>query len=337
MILYKTKESEIVRVDGGSDKQSLKKYSTTIIGDGIKTVFTIEHHLDTEDIIFEMNDGTEPALIDYVVIDKDNVNITFAVAPTVSHTYHIKIYGTSKSDSNISNSGNGNNSDSNNNDSDNNENNSDDSNTIDPSKIGTIHDDWNYTLDEANNIITLNYYTGADTNVTVYSFYKINDSIYKTQIISDGRKLEKFMFSGKSRIKNITFSDELDTSNVVSMSCMFKACFDLNSVSFDNFNTSNVTDMSYMFQDCKSLTGITFNNFDTSNVTNMKLMFYNCENLVRLYLDNFDTSNATNMNRMFCGCKKLESIYVDSAKWTTTNADTGYMFLECGTETVTYI
>ncbi len=106
MILYKTKESEVVRVDGGSTGQSLKKYSTTITGDGIKTVFTIEHNLDTEDIIFEMNDGTEPTLIDYVVTDKDNVNITFAVAPTASETYHIKIYGASKSDNNNS-SGNG--------------------------------------------------------------------------------------------------------------------------------------------------------------------------------------------------------------------------------------
>lgn len=337
MILYKTKESEVVRVHGGSDGQSLKKYSTTITGDGVKTVFTIEHNLDTEDIIFEMNDGTEPALIDYAVIDKNSVNITFAVAPTASEKYNIKLYGASNSEHNISGSGNENNSDHNNIGSDDNGNNSDDNSTIDPSKIGTIHDDWDYTLDEANNIIILNCYIGLDTNVTVYSYYKINDNIYKTQIISDGRKLEKFMFSGKSHIKNITFRDELDTSNVISMSCMFKACYDLKSISFDNFNTSNVTDMSYMFEDCRSLTGITFNNFDTSNVSNMKLMFYNCENLVCLYLDDFDTSNVTNMNRMFCGCKRLESIYVDSAKWITTNADTGYMFSECGTETVTYI
>ncbi len=325
MILYKTKQSEIVRVDGGANGQSLKKYSTTITGDGTKTVFTIEHNLDTEDILFEMNDGTEPALIDYTIVDKNKINTTFAVAPTADEQYNIKIYGTSKPDSN------------NNIDSDNNGNNSDDNITIDPSKIGTISNDWDYTLDEVNNVIILNCYTGSDINVMVYSYYNINDKVYKTNIISDGRKLEKFMFSGKSRIKSITFSDELDTSNVVSMSRMFKSCFDLTSISFNNFNTRNVTDMSYMFEDCRSLTGIDSNNFDTSNVTNMEFMFYNCEKLVRLYLDNFNTSNVTDMSYMFCGCKELTSIYVEATKWITTNADTNRMFLDCGTETVTYI
>lgn len=73
-----------------------------------------------------MSDGTEPALIDYTIVDKNKINTTFAVAPTADEQYNIKIYGTSKPDSN------------NNIDSDNNGNNSDDNITIDPSKIGTI-------------------------------------------------------------------------------------------------------------------------------------------------------------------------------------------------------
>jgi len=93
MILYKTKESEIVRVDGGSDKQSLKKYSTTIIGDGIKTVFTIEHHLDTEDIIFEMNDEEGLIFTDYNVADNNTVNIIFSIAPLTEEKYSVTIYG----------------------------------------------------------------------------------------------------------------------------------------------------------------------------------------------------------------------------------------------------
>lgn len=97
MILYKTKESEVVRVDGSSSGPSLKKYSTTITGDGIKTVFTIKHNLGTEDIIFEMNDGAEPALIDYNVLDKNNVNITFTFAPAIDEKYNIKIYSTLES------------------------------------------------------------------------------------------------------------------------------------------------------------------------------------------------------------------------------------------------
>lgn len=326
MILYKTKQSEIVRVDGGSNGQSLKKYATTITGDGVKTVFTIEHNLDTEDILFEMNDGTEPALIDYAIVDKNTVNITFSAAPTTDEKYNIKIYGVSESDSN---NGSGSNSG---NDSGNDDNNGSDSDsTIDPSKIGVINDDWDYVLDETNNIITLKHYTGSDIYVTVYSHYKINDKIYKTEITG------KSLFEGKSYIKTITFNDDLDTSNVTDMSSMFNACYDLTVIDFNNFNTSNVKNMESMFEMCTSIKDIYIGNFDTSNVTNMGMMFYNCKGFTSLDLTNFDTSNVTSMHHMFCGCKVLESIYVDSDKWVTTNADTRYMFLDCGTETVTYI
>jgi len=97
MILYKTKESEVVRVDGGANGQTLKKYSTSVTGDGVKTVFAIEHALGTEDILFEMNDGTEPVLIDYAVLDKNKINITFAIAPTNDEKYNVIIYGTDTS------------------------------------------------------------------------------------------------------------------------------------------------------------------------------------------------------------------------------------------------
>lgn len=115
MILYKTKESEIVRVDGGANGQSLKKYSTTITGDGTKTVFTLEHNLNTEDILFEMSDGTEPALIDYTIVDKNKINTTFAVAPTADEQYNIKIYGIFESDKNNSGGSSGSDNDSNDN------------------------------------------------------------------------------------------------------------------------------------------------------------------------------------------------------------------------------
>ena len=92
MILYKTKESEIVRVDGSSSGQSLKKYSTIITGDGAKTVFTIEHNLDTEDIIFEMNDKEGLIFTDYNVADNNTVNIIFSIAPLTEEKYSVTIY-----------------------------------------------------------------------------------------------------------------------------------------------------------------------------------------------------------------------------------------------------
>jgi len=93
MILYKTKQSEIVRVDGGSNGQSLKKYATTITGDGVKTVFTIKHNLDTEDILFEMNDEDGLIFTDYNIVDNNTVNIIFSIAPSAADNYSVTIYG----------------------------------------------------------------------------------------------------------------------------------------------------------------------------------------------------------------------------------------------------
>lgn len=93
MILYKTKQSEIVRVNGGSNGQSLKKYATTITGDGVKTVFTIKHNLDAEDILFEMNDEDGLIFADYNIADNNTVNIVFSIAPSAEDNYSVIIYG----------------------------------------------------------------------------------------------------------------------------------------------------------------------------------------------------------------------------------------------------
>lgn len=373
MILYKTKESEVVRIDGGSDGQSLKKYSTTVTGDGTKTVFTIEHNLGTEDILFEMNDGIEPVLIDYAVIDKDNVNITFAVAPTANETYHIKIYGVLENSQESA----GN-------------------NTVNPPKIGTINTanaDWNYTLDDTNGIITLNYYTGNAEDVIVYGTYNVDGSkTYKTNLASNMGNNINYMFAGNKTVKNIIFNDDLDTSTCTNMSYMFYYCNSLISINLSNFNTSNVTDMDGMFFYCESLTNldissfdtsnvtdmtemfdgckllasldvtnfntenvtsmkgcfshcklittIDLNNFNTNNVTNMQSLFYGCTSLSTLDLRSFDTRNTTYMEGMFYDCTSLTSILATNDKWVTSHIPsihTNAMFEGCGVSSITYV
>lgn len=72
---------------------SLKKYKEIIVGDGIKSVFNLNHQLNTKDIIFEMNDGEETVLIDYLVVDENNTKITFEIPPTVNDMYYVTIFG----------------------------------------------------------------------------------------------------------------------------------------------------------------------------------------------------------------------------------------------------
>lgn len=229
------------------------------------------------------------------------------------------------------------------------------------------YSNWNYTLDDANNIITLNYYTGSETDVIVYGNYEIGGKTYKTQIASNGDNgttYDDYMFSGKPAIGTITFSKNIDTSNVTNMSYMFYQCFKLTSIEFGaNFDTSNVTSMECMFMECQSLKDVDLSGFNTSNVTNMNSMFSHCygftsldlsmwdtsnviimtqlvqgcQNLTSVDLRGWDTSKVKYMSKMFNTCEKLKTIYVTRGKWSTAQANVSDMFYYCGTSSVTYM
>ena len=115
------------------------------------------------------------------------------------------------------------------------------------------------------------------------------------------------MFCGCSSLKNLNLS-HFDTSKVTGMFGMFKCCSSLTSLTVSSFDTSKVTDMGEMFLCCSSLTSLDVNNFDTSEVTSMGSMFYGCNSLTSLDLSNFDTSNVTYISSMFLGCKSLTSL-----------------------------
>ena len=237
------------------------------------------------------------------------------------------------------------------------------------------YNDWNYTLDEENNIITLNYYIGLDyanpkKDVIVYANYVIDGKTYKTQIKSNDVNATvntAYMFNNNFNyaqyIETIQFSGGIDMSNVTNMSYMFNSCTKLTSVDFGTgFNTKNVTNMAQMFNNCTSLTSLDVSDFDTSNVTNMSGMFSSCRALTDLDLSNFDTSKVTDMQSMFSKCvlltsldlgnfntgnvmnmnymfwdsSKLKTIYVTEGNWSSSQATTTWMFQTCGTSEVTY-
>jgi len=199
---------------------------------------------------------------------------------------------------------------------------------------------WNYTLDETNKTITLNYYSGSETNVIVYSAYPIDGTTYRTKITNNPNNstlATKYMFnaygnSNCKNIKSIIFGNMIDVSDVKDLSYMFYNCSSLTSLDLSNFDTGNVTNMKYMFLGCKSLTSLDLSNFDTSNVTDMSGMFQSCSSLTSLDLSNFDTSNVTSLRYMFEHCSSLTSL--DLSNFDTSNVTTmGVMFAYCSSLT----
>ena len=120
---------------------------------------------------------------------------------------------------------------------------------------------------------------------------------------------------------NITTIPELNTSNVTSMTSMFKNCKNL--ISIPQLNTSNVTNMDSMFYGCEKLS--TIPELDTSNVTSMDSMFYGCEKLSTIPELNFD--NVNSMLSMFSGCTSLLTTPKISSK--NPGISCGSMFSDC--------
>lgn len=173
-------------------------------------------------------------------------------------------------------------------------------------------ENWNYTLNDADKTITLNYYSSNKDNdyVVVYSNYNINENIYRTKIKSnDTSSMGNYMFSS-TNIRRIIFGDNLDTSETFNMTAMFRFS-NVQSIHFGNFDTSNTTNMSYMFSYTKLLS-LDLSKFNVSKVTDMHYMFLRSEKLSKLSLKNWNTNNVTDMSYMFYYLSNLKTIDMSS-------------------------
>ena len=137
-----------------------------------------------------------------------------------------------------------------------------------------------------------------------------------------------FWFSDCTKLSEIRNINNLDTSNVTSMSGMFFNCSGLTTLDVSRFNTANVTDMVGMFYSCSELTALDVSHFDTASVTSMASMFNGCKELVALDLSAFNTSNVIDMSGMFFDCSELTLL--DLSRFDTANVEYMHgMFCGC--------
>ena len=139
-----------------------------------------------------------------------------------------------------------------------------------------------------------------------------------------------YWFAGCNQITSIEGIENLDTSNVTDMTCMFRYCNNLQSIDLNNFDTENVTNMYSMFDGCSKLTSLNLSSFNTKNVTNAEQMFGQMIGLTSLDLSSFDTSKLTSARRMFWNCYNLKNLNLNG--WSTSNiTDMAEMFYCCYT------
>ena len=128
-------------------------------------------------------------------------------------------------------------------------------------------------------------------------------------------------------LTEVVGAQNLNTSQVTSMSEMFRFNSSLRSVDFSSWDTGKCTDMNCLFCLCTSLADINISNFNTSQVTNMYHMFHACP-LTTLDLRSFDTAKVTDMYWMFIN-SSVKTIYA-SDKWSTASVKSSReMFKGC--------
>jgi len=139
------------------------------------------------------------------------------------------------------------------------------------------------------------------------------------------------MFLSMKILSSIDLSS-FDTSKVTNMRAMFNGLSSLTSLDLSNFNTSQVTNMLGMFLECSGLTSLDLSNFNTENVTDMSWMFRNCSSLTSLDLSSFDTSKVTNMSSIFYNMSSIT--YLNISEFNTSQVtDMSSMFRECSSLT----
>ena len=123
-----------------------------------------------------------------------------------------------------------------------------------------------------------------------------------------------------AELRNLVSLDisTFDTSNVITMQQLFDGCNSIPSLDLSSFKTDKVRNMSYMFRYCNNLTNIILSSFNTRNVINMAYMFENNFKLKSLYLNHFGTSSVENFSHMFAGCSSL--INLDLSNFDTSSA-----------------
>lgn len=324
MILYKTKNSETVRVDGGdgSHEDCLQKTNTTpftptddynpatkkYVDDSVGNIAEILDVInrkpsngnadgnEPDDNNKPENDktsdiGTDANNWDYIINDTDK---TITLWRYIGSDSTVTVYGKYNLDG-----------------------------TIYQTKLASSDDtrfnqEHYYMFHNNTTVKNISFNEGIDTTDTLRM-----DNMFR---LTDLQTLD---------IKN------LDTSHTQSFMMMFCSTSIANgSLDLSTLNTSNATKMLCMFESCHC-NSILVPNFDTSKVLDFTSMFSSCRNLQKLDLTSFDTSSIEdqqlNAMGMFSQCTSLEEIKVSAKLWTIDSKRVPTLFYQCNISSFTYV
>lgn len=119
------------------------------------------------------------------------------------------------------------------------------------------------------------------------------------------------LFQGLSGLQSINL-DNLDTSEVTNIGCMFMGDAALKSIDMSPFAGAKLKDINGLFQECSSLTSVDLSMLDTSETSTMSSLLWQCSNLETVNLGDMQTNSVIDMSYAFCMCPKLQTLDLSS-------------------------
>ena len=183
-----------------------------------------------------------------------------------------------------------------------------------------------------------NWWEATDSFQGWYANQNITDVVFDESFKNARPNSTSHWFQELSQLTNIYNWENLNTSNVSDMSCMFMNCNNLSSVNIGYFNTSKVRSMAYMFGYCGNLQYIDESReiwtdeeqeyLLSERLTNMQGMFAGCSNLSYAPLWDFANLVVTDMSHMFEYCIALDFDFsgLGNLFYTPSVTDMSYMF-----------
>lgn len=138
-------------------------------------------------------------------------------------------------------------------------------------------------------------------------------------------------WAGNGQLREIFGLENLDVSNVISMTCMFYGAGHITYYDIGGWDVSNVTSMNHMFCDNRELKSLDLSRWDVSNVRTMFDMFDDNESLTTIGdVSHWNTSNLVDAGGWLNGAHSFigdDTGTLDLSGWDTSNIKSfGEMF-----------
>lgn len=176
----------------------------------------------------------------------------------------------------------------------------------------------NISFRSCSGLTELNCLPNATPTDMSYAFNSCTNLQYLdlTSFNTSGVTIMDYCFSSCKNLTHYTGLENLDVSNVYSMTALFSTNYKVSEFNIKNWDMRNIKYVDLMFANCSGITSIDLSGWNTSNLINMTNMFQGCSGLLSVDLSGWNISNLREPSNLFDGCTSLKTINLTGWKIT---------------------